>query len=73
MQDMEKDGVWQGYKDDWKGTTIGGGKDDLEIWSVWSKSFVEDISKSRDVESVIALGSVLAISLRDTEHAGKLW
>ena len=71
MLDMEKKGAWQGYKDNWQETSSPlSEKEDLLVWSVWSKSFVERISRKGDVESVIALGSVLAISLRD-EQAGK--
>lgn len=74
MQDMEKGGQWQSYKKDWKesSTTFGSGTSDNagDVWSMWSKDFVTSISKKKDVESVIALGSVLAIALQD-ENAGK--
>lgn len=69
MLNMEKGDAWQGYKDDWKEPPLLGRKEDSDVWSVWSKKFAEHVSRSGDVESVIALGSVLAISLRD-EHAG---
>jgi dethiobiotin synthetase/adenosylmethionine--8-amino-7-oxononanoate aminotransferase len=39
---------------------------DEHVWSVWSKDFVVRISLVKEVESVIALGSVLAIR----RHAG---
>lgn len=46
--------------------------EDLEnVWSVWSPDFVRQVSMAKEVESVIALGSVLAISLHDNEQAGK--
>jgi dethiobiotin synthetase/adenosylmethionine--8-amino-7-oxononanoate aminotransferase len=40
------------------------------LWSMWSQSFLRRISHARQVESVIALGSVLAINLRDGENKG---
>jgi dethiobiotin synthetase/adenosylmethionine--8-amino-7-oxononanoate aminotransferase len=74
---MEERGEWQVYKDDWnqsapspsvaKSEEMG---DICDAWSVWSKDFITNISLSPDVESVITLGSVLAINLKD-EHAGK--
>jgi bifunctional dethiobiotin synthetase / adenosylmethionine---8-amino-7-oxononanoate aminotransferase len=77
MMGMEERGEWQVYKDDWnqsapspsvaKSEEMG---DRCEAWSVWSKDFITNISLSPDVESVITLGSVLAINLKD-EHAGK--
>jgi dethiobiotin synthetase/adenosylmethionine--8-amino-7-oxononanoate aminotransferase len=77
MMGMEERGEWQMYKDDWnqsapspsvaKSEKMG---DSCEAWSVWSKDFITNISLSPDVESVITLGSVLAINLKD-EHAGK--
>jgi len=73
MVEMERDGVWDGAKNDWKvdsETNLVSGSA-VEAWSVWSKAFVSRISHSKEVESVIALGSVLAINLQD-ENAGKL-
>lgn len=70
MMDMDKSGEWQKYKKDWstaQAATNNDGK--LDVWSVWSKEFIHGISLSKDVESVIALGSVLAIALHD-EDAG---
>lgn len=64
MRDMDRDGAWQVYKDDWAGPASSKEKG-LEVWSVWSKDFIEQISNRRDVESVVTLGSVLAISLHD--------
>jgi dethiobiotin synthetase/adenosylmethionine--8-amino-7-oxononanoate aminotransferase len=40
------------------------------LWSVWSQSFLRRISGERQVDSVIALGSVLAINMRDDEKKG---
>jgi len=71
MVGMEKEGIWNGAKEDWKsGSRLASVSDQaVQAWSVWSKKFVSKISYSRDVESVIALGSVLAIKLQD-ENSG---
>jgi bifunctional dethiobiotin synthetase / adenosylmethionine---8-amino-7-oxononanoate aminotransferase len=71
MMEMDRCGQWQSYKDDWEvspsaSSNTGAGSN---VWSVWSKDFIHRISMSKDVESIIALGSVLAISLHD-EQAG---
>lgn len=39
-------------------------------WSAWSQDFVHWLSYHGRVEHVVALGSVLAISLKDDEGAG---
>jgi dethiobiotin synthetase/adenosylmethionine--8-amino-7-oxononanoate aminotransferase len=83
MRGMEERGVWDGYKRDWASAPRPsvGAKDpatssrkegcaNARLWSVWSRRFVEDVSCADNVESVIALASVLAISLRDSENAG---
>ena len=47
-----------------------------KLWSFWSKQFVTDLSKHTRVDHVNALGSVLAVSLKDKSGAGKslsLW
>ncbi|KAG0647776.1 Bifunctional dethiobiotin synthetase 7 [Hyphodiscus hymeniophilus] len=79
MMDLDQSGEWQPYKDDWGvGHTFEStqsesksmpGKVEIPVWSSWSKDFIHKISMSKDVDSVIALGSVLAIALHD-EHAG---
>jgi dethiobiotin synthetase/adenosylmethionine--8-amino-7-oxononanoate aminotransferase len=78
MMDMDQKGNWQVYKDDWVETTLSSpikasDENGLEIWSVWSKDFVQKVSNRRDVESVVALGSVLAISLHDNERGECLY
>lgn len=72
MMEMEERGEWQAYMDDWFQSALSPSvaKSEDEAWSVWSKDFVTRISHSREVGSVIALGSVLAINLID-EHAGR--
>ncbi|KAH7416881.1 onanonoxo-7-onima-8-eninoihtemlysoneda [Cadophora sp. MPI-SDFR-AT-0126] len=79
LRDLESGDSWQSYRKDWqegpkhdsvapKGSAVAS-HSSTDVWSAWSKDFVTRISHSRDVESVIALGSVLAISLRD-QNAG---
>ncbi|KAI9773668.1 MAG: hypothetical protein M1840_006942 [Geoglossum simile] len=63
MAQMEERGAWKGFKEDWAGA-----QGEPEIWSSWSKDFVSEVSHAKDVESVIAIGSLLAISLDD--HSG---
>ena len=67
--DMDQSGTWQAYKDDWNADpqSAPGRDGKLDVWSVWSKDFIHNISLSKDVESVIALGSVLAIALHDEQ------
>lgn len=72
MMDMDRSEQWQSYKDDWNTSPRPGSsmrKGASDVWSMWSKDFIHDISMSKDVESVIALGSVLAVALKD-EQAG---
>jgi dethiobiotin synthetase/adenosylmethionine--8-amino-7-oxononanoate aminotransferase len=72
MVEMEKEGVWDRAKEDWKsGSRLASVSDQaVQAWSVWSKKFVKTISYLKEVESVITLGSVLAIKLQD-ENFGK--
>jgi dethiobiotin synthetase/adenosylmethionine--8-amino-7-oxononanoate aminotransferase len=77
---MEKKGEWDNFKQCWseaspRPPTSESGVAKIhptpEVWSTWSKRFVHDISHFSQVEEVLAIGSVLAISLRDLEGAGK--
>jgi dethiobiotin synthetase/adenosylmethionine--8-amino-7-oxononanoate aminotransferase len=78
MKEMDRSGEWNSFKNDWVTPSLAtsqsasGSAAEVNIeavWSVWSKKFTQDISNSKDVESVIALGSLLAIALHD-EKAG---
>ena len=42
-----------------------------KTWSMWRRSLVEWLSYHPAVDHVVALGSVLAISLRDSEGSGE--
>jgi hypothetical protein len=78
MMELETKGKWDEYKADWRDDSLDGLKITNQregevpvVWSVWSKDFIQKASNRREVESVVALGSVLAISLHD-KQAGKL-
>jgi dethiobiotin synthetase/adenosylmethionine--8-amino-7-oxononanoate aminotransferase len=44
---------------------------DGNAWSMWSRPFVTSVSRKASVEGVVALGSVLAVSLKDQAGGGK--
>lgn len=80
MLDMDRRGSWDLYRDDWAGRTSNSetstssalperGPAGVKIWSVWGRNFVSQISQARQVESIVAVGTVLAISLKD-DNAG---
>ncbi|KAG9690172.1 PLP-dependent transferase, partial [Aureobasidium melanogenum] len=66
MQEMDEGAAWTNFKAAWKQ------EDDAKqsLWSMWSQDFVRDLSLRSNVESVFALGSVLAISLKDPAGSG---
>lgn len=65
MLDMDQHGDWEIFKSDWAEAGQA-----TNIWSAWSKEFISRISRTSDVESVVTLGSVLAITLRDSQNKG---
>ena len=73
MQAMERRGDWawakaQGWSDS---PAEGGVADSKEVWSSWPRGFVEELSRQTDrVVGAWALGSVLAIHLKDAAGAG---
>ncbi|KAH0536615.1 putative secondary metabolism biosynthetic enzyme [Glutinoglossum americanum] len=62
--------AWKGFRKDWLEGTSRASSTEPEVWSHWSKNFVGELSHAKDVESVIAIGSILAISLHDHTGAG---
>lgn len=70
MADLDKNGSWDGYRADWTEKTSTAATP--EVWSVWSNGLLQDLSCADSVESVFAIGTVLSISLRDEQGAGKL-
>ncbi|KAM4065732.1 aminotransferase class-III domain-containing protein [Hirsutella rhossiliensis] len=73
MQAMERRGDWDWAKNQgWTGAGRQEGDNLSEgVWSVWPRDFVESLSRrSQRVDGVWALGSVLAIHLRDGAGTG---
>lgn len=72
MSQMDVDGSWDGYRADWKTQpSAPAGISTPQVWSVWSQGLLRDLSFAQTVESVFAIGTVLSISLRDTEGGGE--
>ncbi|KAK8182085.1 onanonoxo-7-onima-8-eninoihtemlysoneda [Phyllosticta capitalensis] len=68
MDKLDATGAWDAFKRTW--TVTQESNDDKPVWSVWDKSFVEETSGRARVDAVWALGSVLAITLKDVSGAG---
>lgn len=66
MVNMERTGPWDEYRRSW--TPSNESKPD--VWSVWSASFVRDLSHAESVDGLWALGTVLSISLKDEAGGG---
>ncbi|KAF7886427.1 hypothetical protein EAF00_010530 [Botryotinia globosa] len=76
----DKNGAWEGFRNDWNseaGELISksaskteNASENNQVWSIWSKSFVNSISHLESVDGVIALGSVLAITFKDEQGGG---
>ncbi|KAF2473837.1 bifunctional dethiobiotin synthetase/adenosylmethionine-8-amino-7-oxononanoate aminotransferase [Lindgomyces ingoldianus] len=82
MRVISRGYTWNNYRESWAGKKE---KEQGELvqfvgkvmqrkkvlaWSMWSQDFVEKISNHNRVDSVVALGSVLAISLVDSSKSG---
>lgn len=72
MIGMEQKGAWSAFKQDWveRGEVETAIVGEEKLWSMWSTSFVSTLSFHDKVESVFALGSVLAIFLKDPSGSG---
>lgn len=77
MKRMESRGAWVEFQDDWAESAetllLGNDKKDQRpaVWSVWSRYFVQELSTRTDqVEGLWALGSVLAIHVKDAAGSG---
>ena len=76
MADLDTAGSWNEYRSDWKTKHVGsadkkGAETSPEVWSVWSHSLVYDLSHAKSVDGLFALGTVLSISLKDAQGAGR--
>lgn len=75
------DSAWRGYKADWtqdervKPRVKWHAGDDRHseghMWSMWSRQFVDALSRHPRVEHVNALGSIVAVSLVDKSGSGR--
>lgn len=73
MTNLERNGSWNGFQADWEVETPTASPSVLtgtNTWSMWSQSFVTSASRKTTVDSVFALGSVLAMSLKDPAGSG---
>ncbi|KAI8583664.1 hypothetical protein K450DRAFT_222199 [Umbelopsis ramanniana AG] len=64
LEQLNSDGSWSHYKQDW------GVKANENIWSMWNKNTVDFLSHLPNVQGVNAIGSVLAVELKDAEGRG---
>ncbi|KAI9496590.1 hypothetical protein BDB00DRAFT_807931 [Zychaea mexicana] len=58
MARVDKPTEWTSYRDNWSSN---------DTWSMWSPATVDRLSHMDKVESVMSLGSILAVELKDTE------
>ncbi|KAK7519892.1 onanonoxo-7-onima-8-eninoihtemlysoneda [Phyllosticta citriasiana] len=70
MRKLDTTGAWDEFKSKWAGPAQEREQEIEPIWSVWGKDFVEWTSNQERVEGVWALGSVLSITLKDSQGAG---
>ena len=67
MEKMNEGEAWKIFKDEW--IPHSSSSSPSSAWSMWSPTFLSSLSHSPSVDYVFALGSVLAISLRDPAGA----
>ncbi|CAK3968817.1 Bifunctional dethiobiotin synthetase 7,8-diamino-pelargonic acid aminotransferase, mitochondrial [Lecanosticta acicola] len=74
LQKLDRSGAWESFKEDWSPQGVSPGVSyqgsGEGVWSMWSWKFVTAVSQRGNVDSVFALGSVLAISLKDAAGSG---
>ncbi|KAH9868153.1 hypothetical protein J1614_007225 [Plenodomus biglobosus] len=73
MQHADQGEEWTAFRHQWKSTPSSqsqGSSAAEGLWSMWSKSFVYNLSQHHRVDSINALGSVLAVSLVDEHGSG---
>lgn len=62
---MASHGHWAHAQQQWPSTPSVG-----DVWSLWSPTIVRQLSQAGPVEGIYALGTLLAISLRDVQGGG---
>lgn len=87
MEVLKRGAAWKTFRRNWaRDPSVESNKKDSEdgpwainsglystkTWSMWTRPLVVWLSNHQAVDHVVALGSVLAISLKDTEGSGKL-
>lgn len=73
MTDLSNSEAWQNYRDDWTAPSMTAAVSSSKAvvpWSMWSRSFVEAISRKSNVDYVFSIGSVFAMSLKDPSGSG---
>lgn len=65
LDTMATDGTWTPYQEPWKQ------QDGGNTWSMWNWNTVQQLSHLPNVDSVMSLGSVLAVNLKDDQTRGK--
>lgn len=71
MEEMDRNETWEEFKKSWiDNSETTSPSPGTQLWSMWSPAFLKAISHRPSVDYVFALGSVLAISLRDPSGAG---
>lgn len=72
MMKMEENGEWTAFQKSWSEPGPAAklpSQRKVGAWSMWSNAFIKAISQRSNVDYVFALGSVLAISLKDPAGA----
>jgi dethiobiotin synthetase/adenosylmethionine--8-amino-7-oxononanoate aminotransferase len=67
IEGLEKSGAWDAAKEDWWG-----GRKGRNVYSLWDRKFVDELSKRPEIASTIAMGTVLSIELKDDSGAGAI-
>lgn len=72
IDELKKGENWEMAKKDWKRELNGNQetKDGNQIWSFWDQKKVIELSKSKRVEKVMSMGTVLAVELKDEQGSG---
>jgi dethiobiotin synthetase/adenosylmethionine--8-amino-7-oxononanoate aminotransferase len=70
MKKMQNDKFWiEQFGGSW---VLGSPKGSNNTWSAWDKNLVGSVAEHQDVQGVVALGTVLALTLKDKHGGGTL-